>query len=85
MRKRCRAAAAILHSAASIAQKTSPNAAEQATACCTAQFAAFPAADERRCEMYVSNWLDRVGMIAVNAALLAAIPLSVVSFLVHPL
>ena len=35
--------------------------------------------------MHASDWLDRVAMIAVNAALLAAIPLSVVSFLVRPL
>jgi len=35
--------------------------------------------------MYPSDWLDRVGMIAVNAALLAAIPLSAVSFLFRSL
>ena len=33
--------------------------------------------------MYVSDWLDRAAMIAVNAALLAAIPLSAVSFFVR--
>ena len=35
--------------------------------------------------MQVSDWLDRAGMIAVNAALLAAIPLSAVLFITRSL
>jgi hypothetical protein len=35
--------------------------------------------------MYPSDWLDRAGMVAVNAALLAALPLSVVLFVVRSL
>ena len=35
--------------------------------------------------MQVSEWLDRAGMMGVNAALLAALPLAVVLFVARSL
>ena len=35
--------------------------------------------------MFLSDWLDRAGIIAVNAALVAAVPLSAVLFIARSL